>query len=77
MKVSDVLLFCGIVFLSVIVSTSGNYDGESHILLRNNLSISTKTDRNILAISENKSVFGRKNLVSYYTYNYKLCARSV
>ena len=39
MKTSDVLLFCGVVFLSVIVSTSGKYDGESDILGKNNLSI--------------------------------------
>ena len=48
MKISDVLLFCGVFFLSVIVSTSGKYDGESDILGQNNLSICTKIKRNTL-----------------------------
>ena len=51
MKTTEVLLFCGVVFLSVIVSTSGKYEGES---------ASTKFDRNTLAVSENRSVHGRK-----------------
>jgi hypothetical protein len=31
MKTSDVL-FCGVVFLSVMLSTSGKYEGETDIL---------------------------------------------
>jgi len=32
MKTADVLLFCGVVFLSVMVSTSGKYEEETDIL---------------------------------------------
>lgn len=31
MKTAEVLLFCGVVFLSVIVSTSGKYEGETFL----------------------------------------------
>jgi len=61
MKISGVLLFCGVVFLSVIVSTSGKYEGEADILGQNNLSICTIFDRNTLAVSGNKSVHKRKS----------------
>jgi len=76
MKTSDVLLFCGVVFLSEIVSTSGKYEGETDILGQNNLRY-TKTDRNNSTLSENKSVYGQKNITFYYVHTHRLCARSV
>jgi len=39
MKATDVLLLCGVVFLTVIVSTSGKYERLTDILGQNNLNV--------------------------------------
>ena len=70
MRTSEVLLFCAVVFLSVIVSTSGKFEGDSDILGQNNLSVCTKIDRNTLTVSENKSLYGQKNINFYCVQTY-------
>jgi hypothetical protein len=68
MKAPDALLFCGGVFLTVIVSTSGKYERLTDILGQNNLSVSTSFDKNTLAVSENKFIYGHKHIT------FPLCA---
>jgi hypothetical protein len=71
MKTPDVLLFCVVVFLSVIVSTTGKYEGETDILAQNNLSKRTTFGRKTSPFPNNKSVYGQKKIT------FQLCANFI